>query len=79
MRQGGVSGWCLDEASCTDLSWVIGQAWLGCLLQFGFEVAPKSLRDFGGIDSVDGLEQSSRWDAREIDWPEAVNLLGRSG
>ena len=57
--------------------------WVRSVLQLvrleGFEVAPKSLRDFGGIDSVDGLEQSSRWDARESDWPEAVNLLGRSG
>ena len=45
------SGQLDDDASCVDLC--PGFAW--ALLQFGFEVAPKSLRDFGGISFADGL------------------------
>ena len=39
------------------------------LASFALEFAPKSLRDFGGIDVIDGLDFQSRWEVRQTNRP----------
>ena len=69
----------IAEASCADLCPGCQGGTSGCVAGFGSalglvqflssQFAPKSLRDFGGIEVIDGLDFQSRWEVRQTNRP----------